>query len=416
MGIGVIMAGLLYFAPLRALAEDAEAEGLWSRDRLTGDWGSLRSEWEEKGVDLHLDVTSVVQGIASGGVEKDAAVGGSADLFVNLDSEKMGLWPGGFLNLFAEAQFGDSVIQKTGAITASNTDALFPLPDEDKVTLTSVVLTQFFTESIGVFAGKVETLEGDLNEFAGGRGKDQFLNTNFVFSPITLLSVPYSALGGGLLYLLPDDKGMISVSALDASGQPDEAGFDDAFGDGVLLSAEGRVEVNFFDRPGHQSLGVTYSTKEFKDLSDLGRLLLPPSVVAVGTKSGSWSVYYNFDHYLYVESDGEQGVGVFGRLGWADRDTNPIERFYSIGIGGKGIIPGRDRDSFGVGYYYQEVSHKISDLVVGLADLADGQGGEIWYSIEATPWMHVTLDFQVIDSTGPADVAIVTGLRAKVDF
>jgi porin len=117
-----------------------------------------------------------------------------------------------------------------------------------------------------------------------------------------------------------------------------------------------------------------------------------------------------------VEPDGEQGVGIFGRFGWADRDSNPIERFYSIGIGGRGIIPGRDRDSFGVGYYYQEVSNQVSDFVATIADLDDGQGGEIWYSIELTPWMHLTLDFQVIESTGPFDTAIVGGLRGKVDF
>jgi porin len=403
-------------SPTPTRGDDTRDGDVWSRDRLTGDWGGLRSQLEERGVELRGDVVSVFQGIASGGRDEDSGIGGSADLFVDLDSEKMGLWPGGFLTIFAEAQFGDNVIRKTGALTPSNTDALFPLPDEDKVTLSNVVFAQFLTESFGVFGGKVETLEGDLNAFAGGRGKDQFLNSNFVFNPVTLLAIPYSALGGGLLYLLPDDMGTINVSVLDPGGQPDEAGFDDAFGEGVVISAEGRVAVELFERPGHQSLGFVVSTADFNSLGDLDRLLLPPGAVVVGKESSSWAVYYNFDHYLYVESDGEQGVGVFGRFGWADRDSNPIERFYSIGIGGQGIVPGRDQDSFGVGYYYQEVSNQVSNFVATLADLDDGQGGEIWYSIELTPWMHLTLDFQVIESTGPFDTAIVGGLRGKVDF
>jgi carbohydrate-selective porin OprB len=45
------------------------------------------------------------------------------------------------------------------------------------------------------------------------------------------------------------------------------------------------------------------------------------------------------------------GVGIFGRIGFADNKTSPIERFYSLGVGGKGLIPGRERDTFGVGYY-----------------------------------------------------------------
>ncbi len=40
---------------------------------------------------------------------------------------------------------------------------------------------------------------------------------------------------------------------------------------------------------------------------------------------------------------------MLGRFGIADEETNPIESFYSIDIGGKGIIPGRDNDTFGVG-------------------------------------------------------------------
>jgi len=68
---------------------------------------------------------------------------------------------------------------------------------------------------------------------------------------------------------------------------------------------------------------------------------------------GSWSFYYNFHQYLFTEKDDEtQGFGLFGRLGFADDETSHIEDFYSIGLGGKGIINGRDQDRFGVGYYH----------------------------------------------------------------
>ena len=45
------------------------------------------------------------------------------------------------------------------------------------------------------------------------------------------------------------------------------------------------------------------------------------------------------DQYLFVEKDDPtQGVGIFGRFGYSDGTANPIQRFYSFGVGGKGIV------------------------------------------------------------------------------
>ncbi len=35
----------------------------------------------------------------------------------------------------------------------------------------------------------------------------------------------------------------------------------------------------------------------------------------------------------------------------ADKDTNTVEDSYGIGVGGNGIIPSRDDDTFCIGYY-----------------------------------------------------------------
>jgi hypothetical protein len=60
-------------------------------------------------------------------------------------------WPGGFLKIFAESQFGPGVNLNTGAIAAVNTNALFPVPNDEITTLSSVQFTQFFTDWFGVF-------------------------------------------------------------------------------------------------------------------------------------------------------------------------------------------------------------------------------------------------------------------------
>ena len=60
--------------------------------------------------------------------------------------------------------------------------------------------TQFFSENIGVFAGKTVRIEGDPNRFAAGRGREQFSNLAFVANPIPLLAIPYSSMSAGVFY------------------------------------------------------------------------------------------------------------------------------------------------------------------------------------------------------------------------
>src|SRR5277367_6829055 len=70
----------------------------WTRPALTGDWGGARTALENKGVTFNFDVTQVYQGVVNGGLDKSWEYGGRDDLTANLDTQKMGLWPGGFLN------------------------------------------------------------------------------------------------------------------------------------------------------------------------------------------------------------------------------------------------------------------------------------------------------------------------------
>ena len=51
-----------------------------------------------------------------------------------------------------------------------------------------------------------------------------------------------------------------------------------------------------------------------------------------------------------------QGIGLFGRLAFADDDTNPWKFNASVGAGGRGVIPSRDDDFFGLGYFYSDVA------------------------------------------------------------
>jgi porin len=393
---------------------------LWSRPALAGDWGGLRNTLATKGVNLDVDLVQSLQGLNSGGLSNDSVLyryGGHAEYLLNVDTGKLGLWPGGFLKLKGESQFG-SYLQgnETGTLLPPDAAALYPLPFDEETTLTSVVFTQFLAKFFGIYLGKIDTFSGDANAFAH-EWKTQFMSTGLGPNPVTFTTVPYSTLGAGVL-LLPTDSVVFNFSALSPDGTADSAGFDELYEDGVVLAGELRVGIKPFGLPGHQLIGGTWSSKTFNTLEQDPRLLLTiiglPISVPIRQQSGSWSAYYNFDQFLYTTSaDGSEGFGVFGRVGLADPNTNPLEQFYSVGIGGQGMLPGRARDRFGLGVYYGRLSR---DLRGALLD-GSAWGLELFYNIAATHWLYITPDVQVIEPAAKqSQIALLTGLRVQMRF
>ena len=126
-------------------------------------------------------------------------------------------------------------------------------------------------------------------------------------------------------------------------------------------------------------------------------------------------VYYNFDQYLYRKKDDPtQGIGLFGRFGWVPQDINAITHFYSAGVGGRGLVPHRGRDTYGVGYYYCDLSKDLPPT------MSCEQGIEAYYNIEITSWLHVSPDMQVIVNPGGGfydyETSIVYGMRMQMDL
>lgn len=99
------------------LTTQGGAEGLWpvpeyagdlqNREALTGDWGGTRTELANKGITLSVDNVTTYQSILDGGRDEVDEIGGSLDYEIHLDFEKMGLWPGAFVRIFAETQYGN---------------------------------------------------------------------------------------------------------------------------------------------------------------------------------------------------------------------------------------------------------------------------------------------------------------------
>jgi porin len=395
---------------------------IWRRSTLSGDWGGLRSEMAAKGVTIDMSLTTAAQGIVGGGKHAGWQYsGGRGDLILNLDTQKLGLWPGGFLNFEAEGNFipADRLLKsingRTGGLMPVNSSQFYPTTAGDNFNLPSLNFTQFLSPYFGLTIGKYATLtsnSGDMNEFAHGKGDEQFMNLALNINPVLMTTVPYSTLGTGIIALPTKDpnQAIVSFMVLSSIGKASTSGFDDLDGNNLTFAGEGRVRTDFFGLTGHQLFGVIFSNRKFTSIDQNARFVIESRGELEG-KKGSWNIHYNFDQYLYEPKKGSgEGIGIFGRIGASDGNPNPMSFFGSLGIGGKGVIPNRPHDRYGFGFYYINIkSPKFQGLFQTQKLLRDEYGFEAFYNIAITPWLQLTPDIQIVRGAQKEKITIGTG-------
>ena len=430
---------------------------LWSRPRLTGSWFGLRDELGKKGVVFDVDLLLTPQSVMTGGQDTGSEFWGNADYTLNVDIGKLGLWPGAFLKVSADSGFGHSVLRESGAIVPVNTPAIVPAPGEQTTALTNATLMQFLSTKFGLMAGKVYTLDGFQGEFAGNY-RTQFLNLGLVF-PAAMDLVPISAFGGGII-VLPFENVLMSVLVLDPSGTPTDNDLTDAFEDGVTLVGGGKVTINPFGLVGHQQLGGMWSNKTrlnlSQDPSNISRMLLTerfPGLANPGPLlerflerffpqlltpvqparkvDSTWAIYYGFDQYLWRPAgDPKRGIGLFFTFGASDGVVNPVKYSYNVGIGGNGVVPGRPRDNFGIGWARADLTSNFAPFLRKQLNLGldHDDGIEMYYNAALTGWLSAALDLQIVNpalkkrlsSSGTGlsevDTAVIGGLRLYARF
>jgi porin len=140
----------------------------------------------------------------------------------------------------------------------------------------------------------------------------------------------------------------------------------------------------------------------------------------------TWSVYYNFDQYLWSpEGVPDRGRDVFFRFGASDVVANPIKYAYNVGIGAKGLWSWRPCDNFGIGWARMVLSDNFVQFLRQQLRLGLGHEDaiELYDNAAITPWLNAALDLQIIaqalertlNATGSQirdlGTAVVLGLR-----
>jgi len=406
----------LAFGAEDSSAQPGENSLTWlERDTLTNNWLGFGGTLEEAGFALALGLTQVYQHNASGGL--NAGYGDysmSWDLEVEADLEKLIGLPGGLLYSLAEGSYGRGIDGAVGGLSGVNDDAA----GEVEIAVTELWYEQsLWRDFVTWRVGKIDLTGGfecagcpvafDGNRFANDETSD-FLNSWFINNP----SIPFPDNGlGAVLMLAPVEWYYVSCGGGDALANANASGLDTTFdGDGRFFCVvETGLLPNIPSRigglQGAYRFGVWFDdqAKEYLD--------------ETGERDTDIGYYVSACQTVWHESPGPesgQGLGLFGRLGWADKKLNEIEFFWSGGASYTGPIPGRDADVLAVGFSRGELSDRSPDF-----SASHEQVVECFYNAALTSWLHVTADLQWIDHPGgddSLDDAWVAGVRGQLTF
>jgi len=402
-----------------------------NRGHLTGDWGGKRTEWANKGVQAELEYLAWVGSVVDGGLSSDTESGNNITYKLKLDLMRAGILPGALIDIRAETRYGSNTNRHSSQGPPNFTASLVPVEYDDlrrdaDFTITNLSYLQMLSEHFGVLLGKLDLFEhGDPNEFASGRGRTQFQNYNFNYGTPTLL-VPASTLGAGVLYL-PNKNMTISSTLLSATDCSYNSCFHDLDDSGRIWANAAMFQYRLGGLPGGANVNGLYFFDT--DFTELGSLGINPGDGTAGavtsTQDHSWLAVFSFWQYLSVKGAGEgpldllnqrpdlEGWGVFGRLSFADKDTNPYQTNVSVGIGGRGVIPTRSNDVFGLGYFYNDFYNNNVTDNVGLED--HSQGGEVFYNLAITPAAKFSANLQYL-TAGLEDVDDATVLSGRLQL
>ncbi len=115
----------------------------------------------------------------------------------------------------------------------------------------------------------------------------------------------------------------------------------------------------------------------------------------------------------------------------SDGNPNPVKYSYSLGLVGKGVVPNRSHDDFGIGWSRTEFSddflRELRALPVNLG-LDHESVIELYYNVVVIPWLSISPSLQIIkpalnktynaalDDFKDVDTTYLLGVRVGIRF
>jgi hypothetical protein len=326
-----------------------------------------------------------------------------------------------------QSAFASDLPLKDGAISPSDYNAVFPNLERPTTELMEYYLIQGLAETVGVMVGRVNPIAWDRNRFAYDP-RTQFLNGAISQQILVGGLVSFSTYTAAVMWQANEHLNILG-GIYDPVIRPGE--FTNPFDEVGFFTV---LELNSGHGGTVRFLGV-YDTSDGIAF-DNPRLILDTVLgIDAETKSDNRMFGVNFEQYLWkpahtadarvgtkqlefsTSSFGfqEPGLGVFGRVAVLPESRNAFSTSVSLGLAGRGILPGRPLDRMGIGGYWLKASGDLGGLAGRLLD--DETGAEIFYNYAITPAIQASLDLQYNESAvTTVDSGFVAGLRLFAQF
>ena len=409
--------------------QSAGGDSVWTRDKLTGDWGGLRSDLSKHGIDIDLRLSQYGQRVSNGGREKNGEWGGTMDYRLNLDGKKLfGSWDGFSIQMHARTRWGNDILADAGGLTLPNTGLLMPLPgDYDGTDITGLTVNQYLplTEShLGLLTlGKLDILDAVTLFFPSvGYGQEGFWNVNSLVSALPWFgAVNGLSLYGGWLATINKEY-QIGQSAILVTGTENVTtntmgDISDSFDD-VWVAAFHRFLYTVDNKPGYFMIFGGFSTRDQTSLDTNDFVFKPGQGIESTEDKKPWNIALYLNQVLW-QAEGDPSRKTTLLIGGTAGPDNPQFAQYNAfaAVETYGLFESRPHDRMGVSGWYNALSDDFTDLVSPVADLQDTWGVELYYNYQVMPSVHLTADIQFIENEwNDDDLAVVPGARLVIDF
>jgi porin len=417
-----------------ATSEPNFGTGIWTRSTLLGDVGGLRTFLGSYGITIGLSETSEVLGNVTGGVHTGFVYEGLTLMNLGVDTQKAFGLEGGTFNISALQIHGGNLSAENllSLQTASGIEA------ERATRLWELWYQQSFLD--GRYDVKIGQQSLD-QEFIGSAGSTLFINTMMGWPmlpsanlyaggpayPLSSLGVRFRATGLGPFSVLAgvfDDNppgGPFNDDSQVLGAERSGTRFN--LGTGALFIAEVQYAINQPTNgemddgnkpaglPGTYKFGGWFDTAAFPDrLYDTAGVSLA-SPLSNGNPAMRWtnySLYGVFDQAIWrPDPAGPRTIGVFARIMGGPGDRNLISFSVNAGITMKAPLPGRDDDSFGIGWGIAKVGGNVTKFDQDLNAFGtytpvrtNENFIEVTYQYQAAGWWQIQPDFQYVFNPG----------------
>jgi porin len=441
-------------AMVGSISEPVTAEeGLFARDRPTGDWGGVRKQLEDAGINFGVNDTAETLSNPTGGIRQLTIYQGLLDVSLNLDLEKLAKWPDAtfYIDGYWISGRGLSRNAVGNLLAVSSIEALASTRLHDMW-----FQQEFLDHQVSLRVGQI-ALDDEfyISQYLAG-----FVSSSFGCPDILSTDLPSGgpcypfAVPGARLRVAPTSN--LTLSAAVFNGNPAPRGPGDpqvrnSSGTNLLIGEGGFLPIaelaySFDEQPisstplSDVKLGAWYQTSNFPDQhrDSSGLSLANPASNGIPAMHGSnFGAYLVVDKMLWRRPDtATQGLAAFLRLGYAPPDRNLFSLEIDAGLTFKGLFPNRELDVLGVGVVYGRIGYarrldRDQTLSTGIErPIRDYESVlEFTYEARIAPWWLLQPDLQMVFHPGgfiaaplPAPVgrpipnALVIGLRSGVTF